>query len=197
MSDYLLELSTHYAQVRKRLRGEVPAKPMPIPPRPQLPVLEVISNFDPEISRVEPKRDFRLVVNHMPWEKKGEEASRRSYKDVLVDVSRETGVSAKDIIGRQRMKHIVDARRYFWWRVVEECPHLSIADIGRRSGHDHSTVLHAVARYEEILAGEFEDYRVKGAPKSDREREANGRYARHRASGRKWNGLKGVKKGVD
>jgi len=203
LSDYERELSTHYAQVRKRLRGEVLKKPMPIPPRPE-PVLEVLENPKPDPVVVEPKRDFVLIVNQLPWrnhEKEEEgvrvELFRRSYKNVLDDVSRETGIPAKLIIGRQRCKHMVEARRYFWWRVVEECPHLSIADIGRRSGHDHTTVLHAVARFEEILAGEFNDHRVKGAPKSPREREKSGRYVRHRATGRKWTPLAGLNKTVD
>jgi len=201
LSDYERELSTHYAQVRKRLRGEVPKKPMPIPPKPE-PVLEVLENPKPEPVIIEPKRDFVLIVNELPWRKKGGEKEetglwRRSYKMVLDDVSRETGIPAKQIIGRQRCKQMVEARRYFWWRVVEECPHLSIADIGRRSGHDHTTVLHGVARFQEILSGEFADYRKKGAPKAEREREKSGRFVRHRATGRKWCPLIGLNKTVD
>jgi hypothetical protein len=201
MSDYLTELSTHYAQVRKRLRGEIPKKPMPIPPAPEIPAFAVWTNPQPEPEPVivEPKRDFTLVMNHLPWEKEPEEKPkrRRSYKDVLEDVSRETGIAAKHIIGRSRTKHFTEARRYFWWRVVEECPHLSITDIGRRSGHDHTTVLHAVGRYEEILSGEFRDFRDKTIPREGREREPNGRYIRRRATNRKWCGLKGIKKVVE
>lgn len=100
-------------------------------------------------------------------------------------------------MGHQRLKHMVDARRFFWWRVVNECPHLSIAEIGRRSGHDHTTVLHGVKRYEDILSGEFVDYRLKNISKPEREREKNGRYVRYRATGRKWCGLLGYKKGVE
>lgn len=203
MSDYLLELSTHYAQVRKRLMGEAPKKQMPIPPKPEpvIPAFSVWTNPEPqpELVKVEPKRDFVLVVNELPWEVEGYEPRkrRRSYKEVLIEVSRETGIPAKDIVSRQRFKHLVDARRYFWWKVVDECPHMSIAEIGRRSGHDHSTVLHAIGRYEEILSGEFRDFRDKSLPKEEREREANGRYVRRRYTGRKWNGLKGIKKAVE
>ena len=201
MSDYLTELSTHYAQVRKRLRGEIPARPMPIPPKPvEIPTFAVWTNPEPEPEpvEVEPERDFTVIDSSLPWEERKELfGPRRSYKDVLKDVVMELKIPAKNILSRQRTKELVSARRYFWWRVVDECPHLSIADIGRKSGHDHTTVLHAIGRYEEILSGEFRDFRDKSIPREERQREANGRYVRKRYSGRKWCGLKGIKKAVD
>jgi len=149
LSDYERELYTHYAQVRKRLR-EGPA------PKPKEPVKEqepaqipdfvlYVNNAPPVKPLIDPKRDFILVVNKCPWEKI--ETTRRTFQQVLVDVSRETEVPVKMLMGKRRQKYIVEARRYFWHRVASECPHLSIADIARRSGCDHTSVLHGLKRY--------------------------------------------------
>ena len=149
LSDYERELSTHYAQVRKRLRegpAPKPKEPVKEPEPAQIPDFVLYVNTETKIrTLIEPKRDFILVVNNCPWEKI--ETTRRTFQQVLVDVSRETDVPVKIILGKRRQKFIVEARRYFWHRVASECPHLSIADIGRRSGCDHTSVLHGLKRY--------------------------------------------------
>jgi len=80
---------------------------------------------------------------------------------VLRDVSRETGVPSKVILGARRMAFIVEARRLLWWRAAHECPHLSIAEIGRRSNVDHTTVLHGLKRYAELKGLPYPASRVK------------------------------------
>ena len=149
LSDYERELCTHYAQVRKRLREGPPPKPKePVkePEPEQIPDFVLyVNNAPPVKPPIDPKRDFILVVNKCPWEKI--QTTRRTFQQVLVDVSRETEVPAKMLMGKRRQKFIVEARRYFWHRVASECPHLSIADIARRSGCDHTSVLHGLKRY--------------------------------------------------
>jgi len=201
LSDYESELRTHYAQVRKRLRGDGEPKPVVIPKAPEPePEPEQVPDFVMYVNTgglvrtvIEPKRDFTLVVNKLPWEKE----KRRSYQDVLRDVSRETGFPAEAIVGYQRTKSMVEARHYFWYRVTQECPHLSIAEIARRSNHNHTTVLHGVNRYEDLLNGVVNDMRKGPRSKAaDVPREANGRYIRRRATGRKWS-LNVSNKGVE
>lgn len=149
LSDYERELSTHYAQVRKRLREGPAPKPkesVKEPESAQIPDFVLYVNTDTKVrTLIEPKRDFILVVNNCPWE--NIEMTRRTFQQVLADVSRETDVPVKIIMGKRRQKYIVEARRYFWHRVASECPHLSIADIARRSGCDHTSVLHGLKRY--------------------------------------------------
>jgi len=149
LSDYERELCTHYAQVRKRLREGPPPKPKELVKAPepaQIPDFVLYVNKSPPVKPlIDPKRDFILVVNNCPWEKI--ETTRRTFQQVLVDVSRETEVPVEILMGKRRQKYIVEARRYFWHRVASECAHLSIADIARRSGCDHTTVLHALKRY--------------------------------------------------
>jgi hypothetical protein len=164
LSQYEKELSTHYAQVRKRLRGEPPKRIITIPPRPlpepkpqpapvecsepeKIPDFVLYVNKAPLVrTLVYSKRDFVVIENEQPQAP----VPRKSFTDVLKDVSRETGVPAKMILGTRRQKYIMEARRYFWHRVACECPHLSIADIGRRSGYDHTSVLHGLKRYAEL-----------------------------------------------
>jgi len=163
LSDYERELSTHYAQVRKRLRGEIPKPIVAIPPRPAPePEPEQICEIVQELNNKAFARTTVLGAQRFligGWEPLKSE--RRAFHDVLKDVSRETGVSVKVILGKRRMKFITEARRLLWWRVAHECPHLSIADIGRRSGVDHTSVLHGLKRYAEINGLPYPAERIK------------------------------------
>jgi len=160
LSDYERELSTHYAQVRKRLRGEPPKRIMAIPPRPE-PEPERVVEPEPE-----QKPDFALYVNEKPFvrtvlftkrdfvivqnDPEAKSIKCRKIMDVLKDVSRETGVPSHVILGHRRMKYITQARWAFWWRAAQECPHLSIASIGRQSNVDHTSVLYGMKKYAEM-----------------------------------------------
>ena len=163
LSDYERELSTHYAQVRKRLRGEPPKRIMAIPPRSepepepvvepepeQIPDFVLYVNNKPLVrTLVYCKRDF-VVIENEPKPEPENPVFRKPFVDVLKDVSRETGVPSRVLLGKRRMHYIVEARRLLWWRAAHECPHLSIADIGRRSNVDHTSVLHGLKRYAEL-----------------------------------------------
>jgi len=163
LSDYERELSTHYAQVRKRLRGEPPKRVMANPPRSEpepSPVVEPEPERVPDFvlyvnnkplvrTLVFSKRDF-VVIENEPKPEPETVVFRRPFVDVLKDVSRETGVPSRVLLGKRRMHYIVEARRLLWWRAAHECPHLSIADIGRRSNVDHTSVLHGLKRYAEL-----------------------------------------------
>ena len=163
LSDYERELSTHYAQVRKRLMGEPPKRIMAIPPRSepepepvvepepeQIPDFVLYVNNKPLVrTLVYCKRDF-VVIENEPKSEPENPVFRKPFVDVLKDVSRETGVPSRVLLGKRRMHYIVEARRLLWWRAAHECPHLSIADIGRRSGVDHTSVLHGLKRYAEM-----------------------------------------------
>jgi hypothetical protein len=146
LSQYEKELCTHYAQVRKRLREGPPKKP-PEPvkePEPEkIPDFVLYVNKMPLVrTLVYSKRDFVVIENEAP-------APRKSFQDVLKEVSHETGIAARMLIGNRRHRYLCEARQMFFYRVAIECPHLSIADIGRRAGRDHTTVLHGLKRHAE------------------------------------------------
>jgi hypothetical protein len=57
------------------------------------------------------------------------------------------GVSSREILGHQRYLRIVAARHESMWLIHTHCPWLSIPEIGRVFGRDHTTVLHALSKY--------------------------------------------------
>lgn len=166
LSNYEKELSTHYAQVRKRLRGEAPKPIMAIPPRPAPePEPEVLTKETPIIPVIPIVRTLIFskegFVTAESAASRAQPVPKRSFNDVLKDVSRETDTPMRTILGKRKHQWIVEIRRLFLWRVSEECPHLSIADISRRAGLDHTTVLHALKRHAEINGLPYPPHRVK------------------------------------
>lgn len=72
--------------------------------------------------------------------------ARRPVRDIAIEVSAETGIPVADIYGRSRRAPIVRARRMVWQRARSQG--LSLPQIGRTTGHDHTTVLHGLRRIE-------------------------------------------------
>jgi hypothetical protein len=131
----------------------IPPRPEPEPdpvvePEPeQIPDFVLYVNNKPLVrTLVFSKRDFVVIEN----DPEAKPIKCRKIMDVLKDVSRETGVPPNVILGHRRMKYITQARWAFWWRAAQECPHLSIADIGRRSNADHTSVLYGLKKYAEL-----------------------------------------------
>jgi len=171
MTQYERELSTHYAQVRKRLLAVPLSKPIIIH-RPQI---EPKKEIEP-ITKIErePVENFyrlafeRWTANNVKESKfKPMIGDKMTYKRILAEVVKETGLTAEQIVGRSRQKHLIQARRYFWWRCARGLQHMSMADIGRRSGHDHTTVLHAIAAYRRDYEGIEQPKSRKGRLLSD------------------------------
>jgi len=154
LSEYEKELCTHYAQVRARLRGAPPKiisapikTPEPPPPPPPEPVAIM------RIPEIEFQPDLRPFAK--TWIMCGgveigftpPSIPRKTFQEVVKEVSRETGVSVSGLLGHRRQQSIVIARQYMFYRLALECPHLSIADIGRRAGKDHTSVLHGIKKH--------------------------------------------------
>lgn len=169
LTDYERELSTHYAQVRKRLGYDQKPKPVFIP-KPQNGAVnetELATKQEPEPkSNIDIKEWYRLAHEALPWVK-DYDSERKTYKQILKEVAKETGMSEKHITGRSRLKEYVLVRRYFWWRCANELPHMTISDIGRKSNHDHTTILHAIAAYRRDHEGIDPSLNGKGRLRSD------------------------------
>jgi len=152
LTDYERELSTHYAQVRERLGCVAKPKPVFIP-KPQNGAVngtELATKQEPQPKAKTPtniQEWYKLAHQQIPWIS-FYDPERKTYKQLLAEVAKETGIDARQIVGRSRVKELVLVRRYFWYRCARELPHMTIADIGRKSGHDHTTVLHAVSAYK-------------------------------------------------
>jgi chromosomal replication initiation ATPase DnaA len=76
--------------------------------------------------------------------------SQRIIRDVCV----KHGVSYPEIIGPRRGRPIIAARHEAMYRLSKETT-LSLPAIGRRmGGKDHTTVIHAIRKFEALLRGE-------------------------------------------
>jgi len=74
-----------------------------------------------------------------------------SIDQLLLAISEFTGVSVDRIIGKKRDKATAEARRMAMYMLREEV-HLTSARVGQElGGRDHSTVLYAQKRFEQLL----------------------------------------------
>lgn len=72
--------------------------------------------------------------------------------DYLLDVICSVhGVDKAEIIRNSRKKDAMIAKHHYRWSIVRYFPALSAAEIGRRLGHDHSTVLHSCNEFKKML----------------------------------------------
>ncbi len=77
-------------------------------------------------------------------------AFRFTLEHVVQKVSKATGISAEQIRSNSRQRTIVEARDMVMW-LGKEALNLSLTEIGRFFGCDHSRVSHAIRRFETKL----------------------------------------------
>jgi hypothetical protein len=81
-----------------------------------------------------------------------EPTTKRSAKAIIKLTAAAHGFRVDALAGPRRQKDLVFARHEAIWRVAMACPHLSLLSIGRLIGNrDHTTILHAIHAYDEIL----------------------------------------------
>lgn len=65
----------------------------------------------------------------------------------------EMGLKVSDILGLTRRREIVEARQLLMWEIKTIVkPEISLPEIGRLFGRDHTTVLHAIRKVAAIKA---------------------------------------------
>lgn len=123
--------TAHYAAVRQRLWNPRPVKVIELPPPPKA--------WVPNVPPPESTAPFDF---HAP----------PGWQSILRFVSLKTGVPERTIMSRDRTVPVVHAR-YMTMALMKRHLDASLPMIGRRWGADHTTVLHAIRRYE---SGEME-----------------------------------------
>lgn len=78
-------------------------------------------------------------------------AGVRVWLRIVYEVAIEHGIPVVLILGKQRQPLVVAARQHAMYRISMETP-MSLSEIGRRMGRDHTTVIHSVAKHKERLA---------------------------------------------
>ena len=157
------ELLTHYDAVRIRLYGQGRQKNAPVVymqpkleiacPEPSKAQREVF----PDVETLPP-----LIINPTigmpPEDFVPPPKTKISWSEVVVAVEKETNMRRADILGSRRTLVCIRPRHLLWALAYTCCPHMSVAEIGRRSGRDHTTILHGYKRgmehpaYEKLKA---------------------------------------------
>lgn len=156
MTSVLQSQHEHYAEVRRRLMsGSTPperprhwVQPMEQPHRPDLPqpALPYIREAAPAITpRGKRVRDFILVATP-------DFLVKAPIKQIIRECCVKYHVTKQELIGPKRDTTIVQARQEAAFRMSKET-RLSLAQIGRKLGRDHTTILHAIRRHEARLEG--------------------------------------------
>jgi chromosomal replication initiation ATPase DnaA len=66
----------------------------------------------------------------------------------LTDVVQEYGIGQRDILGKDRSRHIVRPRFDWWHRCRKDG--LSLPQIAAIAGRDHTSILNGLRRHEEL-----------------------------------------------
>jgi chromosomal replication initiation ATPase DnaA len=73
-------------------------------------------------------------------------------EEILYQVLDETGLTKEQLLGRQKLNHIVEARHWLCWRLHRETT-MSITSIGKYLHRYHTTVLSGIKRHEKRMSG--------------------------------------------
>lgn len=103
------------------------------------------------------RRDVIAVHDKPILMRKADDTDTVSVKDIIRSVEFRHGLTPGEITGARRNAKVVRARQEAMWIAKELHPHLSFPTIGRLFNRDHSTVLHALKKYEARMVGYRKD----------------------------------------
>jgi len=90
---------------------------------------------------------------------------RQSVANVLREVAEKHQITVDDLIGQNRQRYIAWPRLEAYYRAFVECPHVSLAECGRRmGGRDHTTILHGVRAHCDRIGLTYEDAKIMRDP---------------------------------
>lgn len=72
------------------------------------------------------------------------------WRQIIAEVAEKHRISVRELTSHQRTTPMVHARQEMWYRLKTET-RISIAEIGRRIGFDHSSGVHAIRRHKERM----------------------------------------------
>lgn len=120
-------LAAHYAEVAARLRGPVSVR---------------------RYRRPKVERDWLLIASSIDSSPipHGIGAGR----DLLHKILAERGVSLVDLLSERRNRYLVAVRHEVMWRLRRETS-MSMPEIGRLMGRDHTSVLNGIRAHEQRM----------------------------------------------
>jgi len=130
------ELRTHYRNLTKKFRGQR------IVTRVEKPVVtEVYTN--------QPKKMLSEIPEHLVEQYRNGPVNqkRATAKSVIALVAAKHGITTADLMSVTRKKNIVEARQEAMYRIKVSTGY-SVLEIARLFSKDHTTILHAISKYE-------------------------------------------------
>lgn len=127
----------------------VPTEPLakPLPPKPDAPVVKHI-----KIAPENEPMDFEEFARKM---RQGDfPRSEANYRRLIQKIAEEYGFTYDDIVGRARPAKLVEARFHVCWYLTQKMK-CSENGVGRMLNKDHTTVRHAITRWQERVDAEF------------------------------------------
>jgi chromosomal replication initiation ATPase DnaA len=73
-------------------------------------------------------------------------------EEILYQILDVTGLTREQLLGRQKLNHIVEARHWLCWRLYRETT-MSMIGVGKYLNRDHTSVLNGIKRHEERRNG--------------------------------------------
>lgn len=105
------------------------------------------------------RRDVIVVHDKPILMREADDTDSVSVRDIIRSVEFRHGLTPGEITGARRNTKVVRARHEAMWIAKELHPHLSFPAIGRIFNRDHTTVLHALRKYEARMV----EYRKEAA----------------------------------
>lgn len=166
------DLKAHYAAIRKRLYS--PPKPVSVPAVVTIepPSLEPDDDADKPIV-IEPVFGPLQIDNAMPVPipvpvpvditndqladvRYRYATTRITIRMVIEAVEVVFGVAASDIRSARRHRHLMPARFCAASLACHLCEHATLPQVGKALGRDHTTILHAIRRWEKMIRDDAE-----------------------------------------
>jgi chromosomal replication initiation ATPase DnaA len=73
-------------------------------------------------------------------------------EEILYQVLDETGLTKEQLLGRQKLNRVVEARHWLCWRLYRETT-MSMTAVGNYLDRDHTSVLNGIKRHEKRMNG--------------------------------------------
>jgi len=122
------------ARTQQAARALAKKKAMLPPSPPVITELVAVEEAPPPPKAIEPSAIERLI-DYKP-----------SWRIIAQEVSEKHNIPLKELQGKRRFKRLSVARREIFWRLRHE-KGMSLLDIARKMGKDHTSVLHGLRVY--------------------------------------------------